>query len=92
MMVEVEGGGWFKFDEVKGFTLRTREEIIDKVRQEGASVEDGAAVAVYISNDENEIAYAVDGNDGLVFWDCGCYTPADYDETCEAVLKALEAC
>ena len=31
-IVEVEGGAWFKFDEVKGFTLRTREEIIDKVR------------------------------------------------------------
>ena len=92
MMVETKDGAWFKFDEVKNPFVRTREEIIDKVRREGASVEDGAAVAVYLSNDESEIAYAVDGNDGLVFWDCGCYTPADYDETCEAVLKALEAC
>lgn len=91
-MVETKDGAWFKFDEVKNPFVRTREEIIEKVRWEGASVEDGAAVAVYISNDENEIAYAVNGNDGLVFWDCGCYTPADYDETCEAVLKALEAC
>lgn len=90
MMVETKDGVWFKFDEVKNPFVRTREEIIEKVRWEGASVEDGAAVAVYISNDENEIAYAVDGNDGLVFWDCGCYTPADYDETCEAVARALK--
>ena len=91
-MFEMKEGAWFKLEETKGFPLRTREEIIKKVRQEGASVEDEAAVAVFISNDKNEISYAVDGNDGLVFWDCGCYTPADYDETCEAVLKALESC
>ena len=90
MMVEVEGGAWFKFDEVKGFTLRTREEIIDKVRQEGASVNDDAPIAVFISDDKNEISYVVDGNDGLVFLNCGCYTPADYDETCEAVARALK--
>lgn len=84
-------GAWFKFDEVKNPFVRTREEIIEKVRQEGASVEADAAIAVFISNDDSEIAYAVDGNDGLVFWDCGCYTPADYDETCEAVARALKA-
>lgn len=84
-------GAWFKFDEVKNPFVRKREEIIEKVRREGASVEDDAQIAVYLSNDGSEIAYAVDGNDGLVFWDCGCYTPADYDETCEAVAKALEA-
>ncbi len=91
-MFEMKEGAWFKLEETKGFPLRTREEIIKKVRQEGASVEEDAAIAVFISNDDSEIAYAVDGNDGLVFWDCGCYTPADYDETCEAVLKALESC
>ena len=89
-MVETKDGAWFRIEEVQNPFVRSREEIIDKVRREGASVEDGAAVAVYLSND-GEISYAVDGNDGLVFWDCGCYTPADYDETYEAVAKALEA-
>ena len=92
MMVETKDGAWFKFDEVKNPFVRTREEIIDKVRREGASVESDAAVAVFISNDKNEICYAVDGNDGLIFWEDVCFTPSDYDETCEAVLKALEAC
>lgn len=90
MMVEVEGGAWFKFDEVKGFTLRPREEIIDKVRQEGASVNDDAPIAVFISNDNNEICYAVDGNDGIVFLEDVCFTPDNYDETCEAVARALK--
>lgn len=90
-MFEIKEGAWFKLEETKGFPLRTREEIIKKVRQEGASVEDGAAVAVYLSNDGSEIAYAVDGNDGLVFWDYGCSTPDNYDETCEAVARALKA-
>lgn len=91
-MIETKDGAWFKLDEAVGFGLLSREEIIERCRREGASVESDAAVAVFISNDKNEICYAVDGNDGLVFWDCGCFTPADYDETCEAVAKALEAC
>lgn len=91
-MVKTKDGVWFKFDEVKGFSLRSRDEIIYKVRREGASVNDDSQIAVYISYDGNEITYAIDGNDGMVFWDCECFTPADYDETCEAVAKALETC
>lgn len=85
----MKDGAWFKFDEVKNPFVRSREEIIKKVRREGASVEDNAAVAVFISN-ENEICYAVDGNDGLVFWEDVCFTPDNYDETCEAVARALK--
>ena len=91
MMVETKDGFWCKLDEAVGFGLLSREEIIERCRREGASVESDAAVAVFISNDKNEICYAVDGNDGLIFWEDVCFTPSDYDETCEAVLKALEA-
>ena len=90
MMVETKDGAWFKLDEPVGFGLLSKEKIIEKVRREGASVEDDAPVAVFISN-ENEICYAVDSNDGLIFWEDVCFTPDNYDETCEAVLKALEA-
>lgn len=90
MMVEVEGGAWFKFDEVKNPFVRTREEIIEKVRWEGASVNDDSPIAVFISNDNNEICYAVDGNDGIVFLEDVCFTPDNYDETCEAVARALK--
>ena len=90
-MVKTKEGIWFKFDEVKGVALRTRKEIIERVRRKNATVEDDAPIAVFISGDKNKVAYSVDVNGWLVFLDFGCYIPADYDETCEAVAKALEA-
>lgn len=89
-MVNTEKGTWFRLDEPKGFPLRSRSEIISRIRWEGGTVEDSAPIAVYISNDKNEIFYAVEGMDGPIFWDCHCFTPANYEEACAAVEKVLK--
>lgn len=59
-MIKTEKGTWFRLEEPKGFPLRPRSEIISRIRLEGGTVEDSAPIAVYISNDKNEIFYAVD--------------------------------
>lgn len=89
-MVNTKKGTWFRLDEPKGFPLRSRNEIISRIRWEGGTVEDSAPIAVYISKDKNEKFYAVEGMDGPIFWDCHCFTPANYEEACAAVEKVLK--
>lgn len=89
-MIKTEKGTWFRLDEPKGFPLRSRNEIISRIRWEGGTVEDSAPIAVYISNDKNEIFYAVEGMDAPIFWDCHCFTPTNYEEACAAVEKVLK--
>lgn len=91
MKVTVNGGTWMSSNEVKGFNINLND-VINKVREEGAEVEDNAKVAVFISNDKNEICFAVEGVNDFIFFEDGCFTPDNYDETCVAVAQALELC
>lgn len=88
-MTETKNGTWFVLEEPKGFGLLAKEELLTKVRQEGASVSDEAAIAVFIVNDQSSISYAIDGDDGIIFWEDGCFTPENYDDTCEIVSKVI---
>lgn len=91
MKVTVNGGTWMSSDEVKGFNINVND-VIRKVRAEGAAVEDNAKVAVFISDDKNEICFAVEGVNDFIFFEDVCFTPDNYEETCVAVAQALELC
>lgn len=67
-------GDWIKIENLKGFEVN-KTEILNSVREAGASVPDEATVLAFV--DDNSIeSFAINGDDGVVFFDGGhCFCP-----------------
>ncbi|MDD3886463.1 MAG: hypothetical protein PHI35_06310 [Victivallaceae bacterium] len=74
--------------DLQGHNLMTREELINAVREAGADAADDARIAVFVTNDYNEICYAVDGDFDWMFYEDDFFTPDDRDELIDLADQA----
>lgn len=63
-------GNWFAYDRVQGCkNMKDKEALVELLRGEGVELSDNPTIAVYLSDDGNDIAYAVDTDTDVVFTD-----------------------
>lgn len=83
MKIETEVGTWMPLEDVKslkGQIVKTRRELVKLARKEGAEIEDDAAIAVCISEDDNEVTYAISDVGGFVFWQNNLFVPENWEQ------------
>ena len=93
MKIETEVGTWMPLEDVKslkGQTVKTRGELVKLARKEGAEVEDDAAIAVCISEDDNEVTYAISDFCDFVFWQNNLFVPENREQMVMWAAEALE--
>lgn len=84
MEVEWKDGVWLPYETVSPGLVPTRQELLDKVRSEGATVADDAQIAVFLG--EYAAAYAIKANDGWMF---DGITDEDRDALVETVNRVF---
>lgn len=94
MKIETQFGTWMPLEDVKslkGQSVMSREDLVKLAREEGAEVEDEAQIAVCISEDDNEVTYAISDFGGFVFWQDGLFfVPANWEELSQYAAEALK--
>ena len=93
MKIETEVGTWMPLVDVKslkGQIVKTSSELVKLAREEGAEVEDNAEIVVCISDDNNEVTYAISDFCDFVFWQDGLFVPANREQMVMYAAEALK--
>lgn len=95
MEIKVADGVWRPLEDATiahfgGQAIMSREELIQRIKDDGYEINDSGRVAVFLGNDGSKVCYAIENDGSNVYWNGRCFTPENEDETNDIVADCLD--